>query len=100
MPYQMNAKRTKKHQSVIDKHQNQFPMGYVSTFANSRRPEDSVSDATNMELVQDNIWRPRAPLVRYGTQPTGTVNGRGKYRYNGVRGMLWMIAGRIYRQVD
>jgi hypothetical protein len=100
MTYQTQARRAKKHQSPIDKHQNKFDKGYVSTFANSRRPEDSVSDATNMELVQDNIWRPRSPLVRYGTQPVGTVNGRGKYRYNGTRGLLWMIAGKIYRQVD
>lgn len=100
MPYQTSAERTKKHQSVIDKHQNTFEKGYVSTFANSRRPEDSLSDMTNIELTQDNIPRPRPPLARYGTQPSGTVNGRGKYRYNGSRGLLWMIAGRIYRQVD
>lgn len=94
----------KRNRRPINKHQNQFSKGYISTYANSRRPEDSVSDATNMELVQDNIYRPRSPLVRYGTQPANTVIGRGKYRYNGVRGLLFMMnvggVGRIYRQTD
>lgn len=102
--YKTSARRTKKHQAPIDKHQNNFAKGYISTFANSRRPEDSVSDATNMELVQDNIYRPRAPLARYGTQPANTVIGRGKYRYSGSRGQLFMMnvggVGKIYRQTD
>lgn len=104
MAYQVTARRSKPHQSVINYHQNEFSKGYISTFANSRRPQNSVSDATNMELTQDNIWRPRPPLVRYGTQPAFTVIGRGKYRYNGVRGMLFMFVvggvGKIYRQTD
>lgn len=104
MPYQSPARRAKKHQSVIDLHQNNFAKGYISTFANSRRPQDSVSDATNMELVQDNIFRPRSPLARYGTQPANTIIGRGKYRFNGTRGQLFMQnvagVGKIYRQTD
>lgn len=104
MPYVTQAKRSKKHQTPINKHQNSFPKGYISTFANSRQPEDSVSDATNWELTQDNIWRFRPPLIRYGTQPANTVIGRGKYRYNGVRGQLFMMnvagVGKIYRQTD
>jgi hypothetical protein len=96
--YQSQARRTKKHQSVIDLHQNNFAKGYVSTFANSRRPQDSLSDMTNMELVQDNVPRPRSPLTRYGTQPANTVIGRGKYRYNGSRGLLFMMnVGRLAR---
>lgn len=104
MPYQISSKRTKPHQAPIDKHQNTFEKGYISTFANARRPEDSLSDMTNMELTQDNIPRPRPPLVRYGTQPSNTIIGRGKYRFNGVRGQLFMMnvagTGKIYRQTD
>ncbi|MCK9461457.1 MAG: hypothetical protein M0R80_17645 [Proteobacteria bacterium] len=59
---------------------------------------------TNMELTQDNIPRPRPPLVSYGTQPTDTVIGRGKYRYGGKRGLLFMMntggVGKIYYQED
>lgn len=57
-----------------------------------------------MELVQDGIPRPRPPLVLYGTQPAYPVIGRGSYRYNGSRGMLFMLnvngTGKIYKQVD
>lgn len=107
MPYvakNTGNKRSKRNRVKIDIHQNAWPKGYMSTIANSRRPQDSVSDATNMELVQDAIWRPRPPLVQYGTQPTHTVIGRGSYRYNGSRGQLFMLdvagTGKIYKQVD
>ena len=104
MTYQVKGVRTKKHQVPIDIHQNEFSKAYVSTIANSRRPRNSLSDMTNMELVQDNIVRPRPPLVRYGTQPAYTVIGRGSYRYSGSRGQLFMFnvagTGKIYRQTD
>lgn len=104
MGYVLKGGRTKQHQAVIDKHQNEFGKAYISTFANSRRPEDSLSDMTNMELTQDNIVRPRPPLVRYGTQPTNTIIGRGNYRYNGQRGLIFMMnvggTGKIYTQLD
>lgn len=104
MPYDIKQSRKKRNRKPINIHQDNFAKGYISTFANSRRPQDSVSDATNMELVQDNIWRPRPPLVRYGTQPAYTVIGRGKYKYNGTRGMLFMFnvagTGKIYYQTD
>jgi len=104
MPYEMKSKRTKKHQVPIDIHQNDFRLAYVSTVANSRRNQKSLSDMTNMELVQDNIPRPRPPLVLYGTQPAYTIVGRGSYKYNGVRGQLFMFnvsgTGKIYYQVD
>lgn len=105
MPYSVSSKRNKRAtRKPIDKHQNGFPKAYISTIDNSRRPEDSLSDMTNIELVMDNIARPRPPLVRYGTQPNLPVVGRGTYRYNGVRGVLWMLndggVGKIYRQVD
>jgi hypothetical protein len=36
---------------------NRFPKAYTSTIDNSRRPQDSLSDLTNMEVVQDNVVR-------------------------------------------
>lgn len=104
MVYSTKGVRQKKHQAPIDIHQTSFPLGYVSTFANSRQPQNSLSDMTNIELVEDNIVRPRPPLVRYGVQPTHPVIGRGNYRYNSSRGMLFMMnvsgTGKIYYQVD
>lgn len=104
MTYVIKGRRTKPHQSVINIHQTAFPKGYVSTYADSRRPQDSLSDMTNIELTQDSIVRPRPPLVRYGTQPTNTIIGRGSYRYGGQRGQLFMMnvagTGKIYKQVD
>lgn len=105
MPYQLTKKRNiRKIRKPIDIKQKGFPKGYISTIDNSRRPQDSVSDATNMELVQDNVWRPRPPLVRYGEQPPLPVAGRGKYNYGGERGLLWLLndngVGKIYKQVD
>lgn len=107
MPYQATttgAAAKKRNRSVINIHQNQFQKGYWSTVSNSRRPEDSLSDMTNIELTQDNIPRPRSPLVRYGIQPTNSVIGRGHYRYNGVRGQFFMMnvsgVGKVYSQVD
>lgn len=98
------SKAKRKSRQTINLHQNKFPLGYVSTLDNSRRPQTSVSDATNMELVQDNVFRPRPPLVRYGTQAPYPIIGRGKYRYNGVRGLVWLLnvsgVGKVYRQVD
>ena len=94
----------KSNRSVVNISQNEFSKGYISTLANSRRPINSLSDMTNMELTQDSIPRPRPPLVVYGTQPAYTIIGRGKYRYNGVRGLLFMMVvggvGKIYRQND
>src|SRR3954463_6529586 len=105
MPYQITKKRSsRKSRQVINIHQNRFPKAYISTIDRSRRPVDSLSDLTNMEIVQDNVVRPRPPLVRYGTQPSFTVIGRGAYKYNGVRGLLFMVdeagVGTIYSQVD
>lgn len=104
MAYVVRSKRQKPHQTVINKHQNTFEKGYVSTFNNARRPEDSLSDLTNMEIVEDNIPRPRPPSVRYGTQPDYEVIGRGNYRYNSIRGLFFMLnvagVGKIYYQSD
>lgn len=96
--------KKKSNRKEINIHQDSFEKAYISTIDNSRRPQDSLSDMTNMELVQDNIVRPRPPLARYGTQPAYPVIGRGKYRYNGTRGQLFMLnvsgTGKIYYQVD
>lgn len=105
MPYVSERKRSsRKARRVINIHQNKFPKAYVSTTDDSRRALDSLSDLTNMEIIQDNIPRPRPPLVRYGTQAPYPVIGRGKYRYDGGRSLLWMLnvtgTGKIYRQTD
>lgn len=105
MPYQLDTKRAhRKARRVINVHQNKFPLAYVSTMDNSRRQQTSLSDLTNMEVVQDNVVRPRPPLVRYGTQPDNTVIGRGMVRYSGTRSVLWMqnvaSVGKLYKQTD
>lgn len=102
--YSVRSKRTRKTRRVINIHQNKFPKGYMSAVDNSRRPTDSFSDLTNMEIVQDNIPRPRPSLEPYGTQPTLTIIGRINYRHNGRRGILWMMndsgTGKLYKQED
>ncbi len=104
MPFQMQQRRKKKNRAVINIHQNKFPLAYISTIQNSRRNIESLSDMTNMELTQDNIVRPRAPLVQYGTQPAYPVIGRGAYNYGGVRGQFFMLnvggTGKVYYQSD
>lgn len=105
MPYQVNKQRSgRKTRRVINVHQTKFPKGYVSTLDNSRRPVDSLSDLTNMEVVQDNVVRPRPPLVAYGTQPANTIIGRMNVRYGGERYIYWMQnvagVGKIYKQKD
>lgn len=105
MPYQVSSQRSKrKARRVINVHQNKFPKGYISTIDNSRRPTDSLSDLTNMEIVQDNVFRPRPPLVRYGTQPAYPVTGRAMVRYNDQRSIYFMLnvsgVGKIYKQTD
>jgi len=105
MPYTLSSTRNRrKARKDIDIHQNKFSKAYVSTIDDSRRPVDSLSDMTNIELVQDNVVRPRPPLVRYGTQPANTIIGRGKFRQNGERYLLWMqdtgANGELYKQKD
>jgi len=105
MAYTLTSKRNnRKARKVVNIHQNKFPKAYVSTTDDSRRPLDSLSDMTNMEIIQDNVPRPRPPLVRYGTQAPYSIIGRGKYRYGGSRGLLWMLnvsgTGKVYKQVD
>jgi hypothetical protein len=101
----LNAKRSKrKSRHIVNIHQNQFPLAYISTIDNSRRDQKSLSDMTNMEIVQDNIPRPRPPLLRYGTQAPYPIIGRGKIKHSGERSLLWMLnvsgVGKLYRQTD
>lgn len=103
--FELNSGRNKrKARRTISIHQNKFPKAYISTIDNSRRPTDSLSDLTNMEIVQDNVVRPRAPLVRYGTQPSNTIIGRMPVRYGGARKMYFMQnvagVGKLYSQSD
>jgi len=105
MPIQATQRRNKrKTRKVINIIQDEFSGAYQSTIDNSRRKINSLSSMTNMELVQDNVVRPRPPLVRYGAQPDLPVVGRGNYYYNGERGLLWMFndggVGKVYKQVD
>lgn len=101
----INRRRSsRKARLELDIHQNKFPGGYISTIDKSRRPTTSLSDLTNMEVVQDNVVRPRSPLVRYGAQPTMPVIGRGSLRHAGTRSILWMLddsgTGKLYKQTD
>lgn len=105
MPYTVSTKRNaRRARRKVNLHQNKFTKGYISTIDNSRRPQDSLSDLTNMEVVQDNVVRPRPPLTRYGTQPALPVIGRGQIKYNGTRSILWMLndtsVGKLYKQAD
>lgn len=103
--YSTGTKRnTRKSRRVVNVHQNKFDKGYISTIDNSRRPLTSLSDMTNMEVVQDSVVRPRPPLVRYGEQPDDTIIGRAKVRYDGSRSIYWMMddsgTGKLYKQTD
>lgn len=105
MPYVTQRKRSgRKARREINVHQNKFGGGYQSTIDNSRRRIDSFSDLTNIEIVQDNLARPRPPLVQYGTQPSLDVIGRGHIRYGGNRSLLFMMndggTGKLYKQTD
>ncbi len=105
MPYSLSGSRSRRRtRKVISLHQNKFDKAYISTIDNSRRPTDSLSDMTNMELVQDNVVRPRPPLVAYGTQPAKTVIGRINVRYSGTRSLFFMMddagTGKLYKQTD
>jgi len=105
MPISMKSARNKrKSRRPINISQNKFNKGYISTIDNSRRPLESLSDMTNMEVVQDFVLRPRPPLVAYGTQPDKTVIGRAMTRYSGSRSIYYMMndagTGKLYKQTD
>lgn len=49
--------------------------GTVTAFDDGRTPIQGLRASGNVMLDQDSIIRPRPSLIRYGTQPTGTVLG-------------------------
>lgn len=49
--------------------------GTVTAYDDGRTPIDGLRASGNVMLDQDSIVRPRPSLVRYGTQPTGTILG-------------------------
>jgi hypothetical protein len=103
-PTLQRQRSSRKARREINVHQNKFTKAYISTIDNSRRPLDSLSDMTNMEVVQDNVVQPRPPLSRYGTQPSLTIIGRGHVRHSSSRSQLFMMnnsgTGQLYLQTD
>lgn len=49
--------------------------GTVTAFDDGRTPTDGLRASGNVMLDQDGTLRPRPSLIRYGTQPTGTILG-------------------------
>lgn len=49
--------------------------GVVTAYDDGRTPADGLRASGNVILDQDGTVRPRPSLVRYGTQPTGTILG-------------------------
>lgn len=49
--------------------------GTVTAYDDGRTPSDGLRGSGNQVLDQDGTLRPRPSLVRYGTQPTGTILG-------------------------
>lgn len=49
--------------------------GTVTAYDDGRTPIDGLRASGNVYLDQDGTLRPRPSLLRYGTQPTGTVLG-------------------------
>lgn len=63
----------------VSKVQDKWLGGYVSALADSRIPDNSFGDMTNIELDQDGLPRPRPSLVRYGAAFVGTCIGMGRF---------------------
>lgn len=49
--------------------------GTVTALDDGRTPTDGLRASGNVMLDQDGTVRPRPSLIRYGTQPTGTILG-------------------------
>lgn len=69
----------KKARKAVDIKQTKFNKGYISTLADSRIPNDALSDTTNITLEQDGLPRPRPSLVAYGQDLLGTCIGMGTF---------------------
>lgn len=68
--------------------------GVVSAFDDGRTPTDGLRASGNLELDQDGTLRPRPSLVRYGTQPTGTILGEifEFVKANGTVNEQWLVS--------
>lgn len=68
--------------------------GTVTALDDGRTPTDGLRASGNVILDQDGTVRPRPSLVRYGTQPTGTILGEvfEFVKANGAANETWMIS--------
>jgi hypothetical protein len=66
--------------------------GTVTAFDDGRTPTDGLRASGNVLLDQDGTVRPRPSLVRYGTQPTGTILGEmfEFIKANGTLNEVWL----------
>ena len=102
------TRNRRKERRPLNISQNKFDRGYISTIDNSRRILSSLSDMTNMEVTQDNIVRPRPPLIEYGVQPAAgeIVTGRMNVKYDGERWVYILLSepnldeSYFYKQKD
>src|SRR5438046_341276 len=72
-------KAVSRTRQVVEKTQNKWVGGYVSALADSRIPDNSFADMTNIELTQDGLPRPRPSTNRYGAVFIGTCIGMGTF---------------------
>lgn len=68
-----------KRRPIVNEVVKNWSAGYMSYTDAIRARRGSLTDMTNMELVQDGIPRIRPGLTRYGIQPLGEVIGVGKF---------------------
>ena len=66
--------------------------GTVTAFDDGRTPTDGLRASGNVLLDQDGTIRPRPSLIRYGTQPTGTILGEmfEFIKANGTVNEVWL----------
>lgn len=53
----------------------EWEKGTVTAYDDGRTPIEGLRASGNVYLDQDGVLRPRPSLLRYGTQPTGTILG-------------------------
>src|ERR1035437_8561135 len=66
--------------------------GVVTAYDDGRTPADGLRATGNQMLDQDGTLRPRPSLIRYGTQPTGTILGEifEFVKQNGTVNEVWL----------
>ena len=67
--------QTQKPAKIVRQSHREWLKGTVTEYDDGRTPVDGLRASGNVWLRQDGTIRPRPSLVRYGTQPTGTVLG-------------------------